>query len=61
MLVSLIAVEIAIFNYPLAWFLSLDIMSVILYGIGPINLGLTVSAFDYDIQKQSNSQQGSAN
>jgi hypothetical protein len=56
-------VEIAIFGYPLAWFFSFNIMTVILYGIGNISLVFMVvaviSGFAHDIQKQIDSEEQS--
>ena len=56
---ALAGVEIAVFGYPLAWFLSLDVMVVILYAIGNLSLVFMVaailSAFATDIQKRIDS------
>ena len=58
--IALAGVEIAIFGYPLAWFFSFDIMTIILYAIGNISLvfmGVAVlSGFAYDIQKRLDSE-----
>jgi hypothetical protein len=55
-IVALVSVEIAIFGYPLAWFLSYDTMISLLYSMGyvalPIMVATILSAFAHDIQKQ---------
>jgi hypothetical protein len=57
---ALAGVEIAVFGYPVAWFFSFDIMTVILYGIGNISLLFMVvailSGFAHDIQTQIDSE-----
>lgn len=57
-LISLFSVEIAIFGYPLAWFLDFDMMSAILFVIGQLSMVLwiftVITAFIYDIQHQGN-------
>jgi hypothetical protein len=54
--ISLFAVEIAVLGYPLIWFLSTDIVYMILWAIGPISdiplVFAILAAFAYDIQKQ---------
>lgn len=54
-------VEIAIFGYPLLWFLNADLTYGVQWTLGFIMLGLMLvsilSAFAYDIQKKSDSQQ----
>jgi len=51
---ALAGVEIAILGYPLAWFLNLDTMTIILYAIGNLSLVFlavaVLSGFAYDIQ-----------
>jgi hypothetical protein len=51
---ALAGVEIAVLGYPLAWFLSLDTMTIILYAIGNLSLVFlavaVLSGFAYDIQ-----------
>ncbi|MFW9992656.1 MAG: hypothetical protein ACFFD4_11470 [Candidatus Odinarchaeota archaeon] len=58
-LLSLLGVEIAIFGFPLSWFLNLDLMTILLLGIGnfiTIIVILTViTAFMYDIQQSKES------
>jgi hypothetical protein len=55
-IISLFAVEIAVLGYPLIWFLSTDIVYMILWAIGPVSdIPLVIAilaAFAYDIQKQ---------
>lgn len=52
--VALAGVEMAVLGYPLAWFLSLDAMTIVLYAIGNFSLLFVVAAilsgFAYDIQ-----------
>jgi hypothetical protein len=57
---ALAGVEMAVFGYPLAWFLSLDVMTIVLYAIGNISLVFLAvavpSGFAYDIQKRIDSE-----
>jgi hypothetical protein len=60
-LISLLAVEIAIFGYPFTWFLDFDMMIVILFVIGELSIVLwiftVITAFVYDIQQRDNTDQ----
>ena len=58
------SVGIAIFGIPLVWFFSADITYSILLNLGPISdvllVGAILTAFAYDIQKQTFSTQASS-
>ncbi len=55
-LTSLLAVGIAVFGYPLLWFLSTDIVYIILWVIGPVSdvplVIAILAAFAYDIRER---------
>jgi hypothetical protein len=54
---SLFAVEIAVLGYPLIWFLSTNIVYIILWIMGPLSdvplVVSTIAAIAYDIQKRT--------
>ena len=62
--VFVIGVEIAIFGYPLLWFYSADVTFSIQYSLAYIMVGFMpvsiITAFAFDIQKQTDSHQARA-